>query len=222
MTGLGARSWAIGRGAASLSLTMLFVTPSGAQSDVPFWQARDAAMVTASWAIETNNPAVLSDSIRLLLANGGVTDPDAPFSAFEFLVALAAMEGGTDLAEAIRSEQSRGVASGGGALRYDLRLGAAEDHEISLIMAQGEPAIVEVRTYRGSAGADIDLWVYGPEGTLMGEDVGSESGTEGNMAFVEFVPDRCIPVTVRLLNNGSMPARVAVFAPPALGENCER
>lgn len=201
---------------------LFFAVPAGSQAQVPPWQARSAAAETAAWAIETGNRDALADSIRLLLDNGGVVDPEAPWSAHDLLAALEAMDGGAALAEDIRAEQSRGVAIGGGALRYDLLLGAAEEHEIPLVMAQNEPALVEVRPYKGSDGADIDLWVYGPDTTLMGEDTGPESGIEGQMAFVQFTPDRCIPVTVRLFNAGAVPARIAVFAPAATAASCER
>lgn len=181
---------------------------------------RAAAREMATWAIEAGKAAPLATAIGLLLETGATEKENAPFSVFRELQALRSLPGGADLTRKLLEERSRGVALGGGNSRIELVLQSGDTHIETLVMAANEPALVEVRLYRGSIGADADLTVRSSAGQVLGRDTGPLTGIVGEMAFVEFTPDTCLSVDVQIVNAGDATAHMVVLAPPALGQGC--
>lgn len=183
-------------------------------------EERAAAREMARWAMAEERPEALAVAIDLLMQAGASDEADVPFSVHEELTALRAMPEGEALAREVVQERARGVALGGGNSRIELILNAGDVHIETLVMAAKEPALVEVRLYRGSIGADADVTIRDATGQVVGRDVGPLTGIVGEMAYVEFTPDACLSVEVQITNAGDATAHMVVLAPPALGQGC--
>jgi hypothetical protein len=203
------------RAALALSLTPALPGLAGGLAE-----ERAAAMEMARWALEEKRAEPLAAAISLLLAAGATDQADAPLSVHAELQALRALPGGAALARGVLEERARGVALGGGNSRIELVLNPGETHFETLVMAAREPALVEVRLYRVSVGADADLTVRDKDGGVLGRDTGPQTGIVGEMAFVEFTPETCLAVEIQISNAGDAPAHMVVLAPPALGQGC--
>lgn len=174
-------------------------------------RARAAAEVIGQWATEKDNLNVLAAALELALAGGASLNADDPWSVHDLSVALIALPGGADVLSNILQTNSRGVVSG--ATRFEATLAPGARKSVSLIMAKGENAVIEARLKRGSHGADLDLVVFA-DGKKIADDTGPLSGTDDVSAYVAFVPDTCLAITVEVLNNGEGTAN-AVFLAPA-------
>ena len=183
-------------------------------------EERAAAREMADWAASENRAEALAVAIGLLLDAGASDAADVPFSVHDDLLALKQMPGGADLARDVLQERARGVALGGGNSRIELVLNAGDVHTETLVMAANEPALVEVRLYRSSIGADADLTIRDTTGRVVARDVGPLTGIVGDMAYVEFTPRTCLSVEVQISNTGDATAHMVVLAPPALGRGC--
>lgn len=133
------------------------------------------------------------------------------------LDALRAMPGGTEAAADIGRDQSRGVISG--VSRLDVTLAPGETETVLMTMAGGELAVIEARLKRGSLGADLDLIVEGDQGLRL-EDAGPQSGTVDIGTYLEFRPERCIELTVHLVNRGTQSASAVLLAPASSLVSC--
>lgn len=206
---------------ALLALALFLPLSAQAQNSTPsLMEQKTAARVMADWAIEEQRAEVLGQAIALLLRSGASDVAGPPDSVHDLLGALRAMPGGLQLAEWVLADRARGVALGGGNSRIELALEAGEVHRETLVMAGGEPALIEVRLYRGSDGADAELTIRDAGGTVIGSDLGPETGIEGQMAFVEFTPEDCVSVEVQIRNAGQGAGRMVVLAPPTFGQGC--
>lgn len=183
-------------------------------------EERAAAREMADWAIVENRAEALAVAIGLMLDAGASDAAGVPFSVHDDLLALKNLPGGEELARNVLQERARGVALGGGNSRIELVLNAGDVHTETLVMAANEPALVEVRLYRSSIGADADLTIRDATGRVVGRDVGPLTGIVGDMAYVEFTPETCLSVDVQIVNAGDATAHMVVLAPPALGRGC--
>ncbi len=173
---------------------------------------------------ETRDPVLLIGALTTMLGAGATLAADDPWDAARYLALLqdisAARGGRYDDQIARLTGGFRGTASGPS--RYDIALAPGERASFVLTVVQGENAIIEARLKRGSDGGDIDLEVLGPDGQVLAADRGPASGIPGIGVYAEFRPANCQDVTVALVNVGAARARLALIAPPALDQDCER
>ena len=172
----------------------------------------------ARWAVEAGNAAALADVIARGRALGGSFAADDPYSLMGFLNALEGLDGGAALAADLRATASRGQL--GGAPRQDFTLAAGEERALSVLLVPHERAFVEARLKRGSEAADIDLRVTGPEGALLAEDTGPETGIFGVGALVSHFPESCMPAIITVANTGTTAAEVALLVPLSPRQDC--
>lgn len=185
---------------------------------------RRSAEDMARLGAETRDPVLLIGALTTMLGAGATLADDDPWDAARYLALLqeisAAQGGRYDDQIARLTGSLRGTASGPS--RYDIALAPGERASFGLTVVQGENAIIEARLKRGSDGGDIDLEVLGPDGRELASDRGPASGIPGIGVYAEFRPVACQDVTVVLVNVGDARARLALIAPPALDQDCER
>ena len=205
--------WVLWRGALSALAVLTALPPVHAQD------LRKSALAAADWAVSVRNPQALADSIGLLLNSGYSAEPDDPFSVATMLDELRSMKGGAELAASLEAEQARGQLDG--ARRTVVRLGPGETTAVPMTMVARENALIEARLWRDADGADIDIQVRGPDGELIAEDTGPETGIVGYGVFVEFRPETCLAISLELTNKGTKAGRLAILAPLSLRDTCE-
>lgn len=196
-----------------LALSVLTSGLQAAASDL-----RDAAWVSAQWALTEGKAQALADSLTLYLREGGTLAQDDPFSAASLLDGLRAMPEGEALAQSIIATQSRGQF--GGAPRIDIVLAQEATHLAPLKLAADEITWIEARLWRGSDGADIDLELLDGEGNILAADIGETTGTEGSGALLQLHTDVCLKATLRVTNAGAGPGRVAILIPQSARSVC--
>lgn len=152
----------------------------------------------------------------LSLRAGSALDSDDPFSIAQMAKALVEMTGAP--LPPPPDTAARGVIAG--ISRLDMTLLPGDSLTVPLMLAAEEPAIIEARLKRGSDGADLDIRVTGPDGVL-GQDIGPANGVVGQGIYLEFIPDRCLEVSVDITNAGSTEARAVMLAPASARIGCE-
>lgn len=201
-------------GVGALCLAVLVISSAAQALD-----DRLSARIAAQWAAETGRPAALASSLSVLLEQGGSLDPQDPFSVADLAGALEEMPGGPDLLEAVLATRSRGQL--GGAARLDLTLDPGQVHDLDVVLVAAELTWVEARLWRGSGGADIDVALTGKDGLALAADTGPQTGVEGVAALFDVWVDTCTHATLRILNAGDGPGRVALFVPQSTRPKCE-
>lgn len=170
------------------------------------------------------DPAILAAALALLMQGGARADPGDPWGGDALLaeaLALALAQDDAAAGAALDRLAARGRGVVDGTARRDLRLGPGESQTIGLLVAGGEPALVEAWLRRGPEGADIDLTVTAAgEGVEIAADLGPLTGVPGFRAFAEWLPEACAAVEVTLVNRGTVPAAVVFLAPPASRSDC--